>query len=628
MSWFKRKPGNNRVPAPAPRPVQAIVYAHGPADSIRDCLQSLLETFRGEEILVVQDTREPAACDFLAKFMEEQRGVLIQNLDLLGYQRSVLKALRASDAEFRVVIDSDAVATAGGLRDLAEELSFRPEAELALGLLDIQLGRNDGAMTGGDAERIAAALAGDPAVKDLDLGEVAFSGHPCFAVRRSALPKLTAWETIPTGLSATSEVRLAGRCLPACFARFRGNRDAAHFASSLQAVVATLTPGICESIEAALTEARRLATCSGRRVLFLLPSPGGSGGAHSVVQEVAGLRRCGVEAWIVNRPLHENAFRQNYPDVADFCLFPGDEELAGQVRDGDAVIATSHGSVPMLKTITDRKPTVIPLYYIQDYEPWFYAEHDPRHAAAKASYSLVPGLAAFAKTRWLCDTLRRLEGIDVAKVEPSLDRALYNGLVERPRREGPATVAAMVRPSSPRRNPRETLDVLNRLYRSKRRQVDIRVFGCQDEDLDQLEEAAGFRFVNLGELKNREVADVLRGADIFVDLSRYQAFGRTGLEAMAVGCATVLPRGSGPEEYAVHGENSLLVDTADPDEALEAIIRLVDDRDLMRQIQQNARETGRRYSVRTAAWSQLKLFCDIFARYKDATGERSNTIAE
>jgi glycosyltransferase involved in cell wall biosynthesis len=109
-------------------------------------------------------------------------------------------------------------------------------------------------------------------------------------------------------------------------------------------------------------------------------------------------------------------------------------------------------------------------------------------------------------------------------------------------------------------------------------------------------------------LQRWDVAELLRGADIFVDLSSYQAFGCTGLEAMAVGCATVLPSGSGVEEYASNNENCLLVDTADPLAGVTAIDRLIRDLPLRRRIREAALATGRRYSVRRAAWSQLRLF--------------------
>ena len=48
-----------------------------------------------------------------------------------------------------------------------------------------------------------------------------------------------------------------------------------------------------------------------------------------------------------------------------------------------------------------------------------------------------------------------------------------------------------------------------------------------------------FDFKNYGILRRENVADLLRKSAIFIDMSTYQAFGRTGIEAMACGCAIV-----------------------------------------------------------------------------------------
>jgi glycosyltransferase involved in cell wall biosynthesis len=235
----------------------------------------------------------------------------------------------------------------------------------------------------------------------------------------------------------------------------------------------------------------------------------------------------------------------------------------------------------------------------------------------------VPNARAFAKTDWLCRTVRERTGIEVARIEPSLDRELHNGLHVRPVSR-PVPITAMVRPSSGRRNPRGTLSVLREVRRRHGSAVDIRVFGCSDEELDSLGEVRAFRFVNWGELKRWEVADVLRGAGIFVDLSSYQAFGATGLEAMAAGCATVLPRGSGAEEYARDAENCLLVDTASEADAVAAIGRLITDTDLMARIRAEALRTARQYSVGRCVWSLLCLFGQSLGR---GTAGRGATVA-
>ena len=63
------------------------------------------------------------------------------------------------------------------------------------------------------------------------------------------------------------------------------------------------------------------------------------------------------------------------------------------------------------------------------------------------------------------------------------------------------------------------------------------------------------------------VAEVLQKSDIFVTC-QIIAFGRTALEAMACCCTAVETHYGGVHEYAVDGENCLLVDSFDEQQLL------------------------------------------------------------
>ena len=104
------------------------------------------------------------------------------------------------------------------------------------------------------------------------------------------------------------------------------------------------------------------------------------------------------------------------------------------------------------------------------------------------------------------------------------------------------------------------------------------------------------------------MASLLRESDIFVDLSDYQAFGRSGLEAMACGCATVLPAQGGADEYVVNGENAFLVDTTSLEGVSATIGRLIEDRSLREGIKARSLETAASYSIMRASLSELAVF--------------------
>jgi glycosyltransferase involved in cell wall biosynthesis len=137
-------------------------------------------------------------------------------------------------------------------------------------------------------------------------------------------------------------------------------------------------------------------------------------------------------------------------------------------------------------------------------------------------------------------------------------------------------------------------------------------FGSQHSELAQLGIQPSEALVNLGTLSRQRVAATLRNADLFLDLSDYQAFGRTGLEGMACGCVPVLPIFGGTDEYAEHGVNSYVVDTRSDDEILTAVDQFISGRaQRRREMRDAAIATASNYSIGKAAYSEYRLFRDF-----------------
>ncbi len=98
---------------------------------------------------------------------------------------------------------------------------------------------------------------------------------------------------------------------------------------------------------------------------------------------------------------------------------------------------------------------------------------------------------------------------------------------------------------------------------------------------------------------------LLSQVDIFADFSIFQAMGLTALEAMACGCATIVPENGGTDAYALHEENCLVVDTSKYDQCCAAVERLVEDVYLREQLAQRAIFDAGSYSPEKCAASFL-----------------------
>lgn len=353
------------------------------------------------------------------------------------------------------------------------------------------------------------------------------------------------------------------------------------------------------------------------KVLFLLPVGGGSGGAHSVVQEVLAMRRMGVDAKVAVKTKNVGSFVDQYRDVPDARdVFLGFEELnlLETASDFDVVVATIFTSVSLVKKICDAFPWILPAYYVQDYEPLFFDPEQPEWKVAYDSYQLIPGMVCFAKTDWICRTVERFHGVRVAKVRPSIDHDVYTPDLSVDPEQGKIRIAAMIRPTTPRRGARRTMELLKQIAQKHGDKVAFSLFGCDPEEEGFLELERDFPFDSHGVLLRPGVATLLQKSDIFVDLSDYQAFGRTALEAMACGTVSLVPEHGGADEYAVDGKNALVVDTLDPPACFNALDSLVSDPQKLSFMRMAAIGTANEYSIRSAALSELTVLAEALSR--------------
>jgi len=158
--------------------------------------------------------------------------------------------------------------------------------------------------------------------------------------------------------------------------------------------------------------------------------------------------------------------------------------------------------------------------------------------------------------------------------------------------------------------------VLKRLQRELESGVEIHLFGCQPGDFSGHGLQSDYPFQDHGVLVREQVADLLRRSDVFVDLSDYQAFGRTGLEAMACGCAVILPQKGGADEYAVDGANAVLANTEDEDHCYAVLRDLVQDGDLRERIRSEGLRKATEYSIHRAAVSELMVLNTRLAEHR------------
>jgi glycosyltransferase involved in cell wall biosynthesis len=292
-------------------------------------------------------------------------------------------------------------------------------------------------------------------------------------------------------------------------------------------------------------------------------------------------------------------------------VFRSAEALVEGLPELDIVVATFWPTaVEWVAALREGRPDTPVVYFLQDYEPWFAPPGQPElRTRIVDSYRLAD--ARVVTSGWLRDKIAA-HGHDAVVIPIGIDpRVFYprdaaTGSLGSGRTPGRRRILVQARPRAPWRGFKEALVVLERLAR-RRTDVEVVFFGSPDPELSI--ERIPFRYQNAGVIADRqEVARLYASCDLLFDPSTFQAFGLPGLEAMACGVPTVLPARGGIVEYAVHEENTLLVDPSDHDGRVSAIERVLDDRVLRARLVDQGLTTAARFTVDEMARRHLATY--------------------
>ncbi len=135
LSTDKAAPGPSSDPGAGdshPAAIDIVIPVHNALEDVKLCLEALeRETGRPHRLILVDDESAPPTSAYLRGFAAgRQRVVLIENPRNLGYTRSANNGLRASDAEWVVLINSDTVVSAGWLEGMLECAASDPQTAL------------------------------------------------------------------------------------------------------------------------------------------------------------------------------------------------------------------------------------------------------------------------------------------------------------------------------------------------------------------------------------------------------------------------------------------------------------------------------------------------------------------
>jgi glycosyltransferase involved in cell wall biosynthesis len=638
----------------APPTIDIVVVVQGASATTQRCLASVLHhRSRGARVIIVNDGGGVACSAWLRQVSELETDVTILERELsIGYTRALNAGLKLCTTDYIVVLRENVSVAAGWLEGLVRcagssraigivaplSNTAAPEAAFA----------DEGAARGSRPLVQMAALVTEASQRVYPRTHVVDGA--CLLVSAALLGELGQFDeaTFPLGVgvvhdfclranNAAYEVAIAddvyvfseelpadsegeGAVLAKAARQSLERKHRQGVASSVGSAVAdtapvrtakqAITPLSMPGLPETAGDAPRL------RILFLLPSKGGTGGNHAVVQDALAMTRLGAVCRIASLSGDLADVRKDYrdaPHLEKLLLHVEASRLLDVAREYEVVVATHHSCVESLARVHRAFPEIVPVYDVEDYEPLHFELGSLSWKRAFDSYCRVPAAVLFARSRWVIDQVSEQHGVSLSKVPLGIDHGLY--FPGSGRAESVVKVVAMVRPQSPRRGAARTMRVLSETAR-RFPNAEFHVFGCNPDRPAFQELVRDFSFTCHGMLLRSEMGALLRNCDVFLDLSDYHAVGRLGLEAMASGCVAIVPRAGGAVEYAKDGENALVVDSNDELGCVRRLASLLENPAEIRRLRLAALAAARRYDANDAALSLLQLLTQGVAARK------------
>ncbi len=616
--------------------VDIIICVHNALEDTRNCLDSLIEhTTQPYKLILVDDGSGEQTAQYLGEFTALHNSLLLRSDQPTGYPSAANRGMRASSAEFLVLLNSDTILTPDWLDRLMACIqtddkigAVGPLSNTASWQSVPKIEENgdwaSNPLPGGLSPAGMAQLVASRSAR-LYVDMPLLNGF-CLLIRRKLLDEAGLFdeEQFRQGYGEEDDLMLRARKLGwklaladdayiyhaqsksystdqrlALSERAQKILRKKHGEKMLsQSVHFCLQDPVLEGIRARAQVAHDRQKCvhegkqlSGKKVLFVFDAIYNPGGGVNVIRtESFAMQEMGVKVSYFHPASHKQGFIKSYPDLLPYTIFGSEADLEFAAQNYDAVIATFNPTVDWLKPLQSRTPHPALGYYIQGFEPLMYKDADSRYQSALNSYTLIENMVLFTKTDWTRQQIIRSTSRECRVIGASVDIDLFR---PRPHHrpvwpDGPLTITAMIRPESSYREPKKTMTLLRKLSQKYRGEVEINQFGTTHDNLDFQQLAQGFPWKLYGILSPSQVANLLSQTDIFVDYSSHQAMGLTAMEAMACGSAVIVPQNGGATTYAINEQNSLVVDMSAFDNVWAALQRLIDDEKLRDQLRHNA----------------------------------------
>lgn len=309
-----------------------------------------------------------------------------------------------------------------------------------------------------------------------------------------------------------------------------------------------------------------------QKIAFVLPGVGISGGAAVVFRHTAMLMKAGHDVTIINVGME-----------GDGAWYKGNTAPIVHVSDRrsylferiDILIATGWQTAEWLKRIPAKRR----LYFVQSDERRFYNNAALR---AKVGDTYRIDCEYFTEAHWIQRMLANEFGHPSAYVPNGLDPEIfYPDVPLEPKRPGRLRVlleGSIVIPFKGMADAYAAVESLD---------CDIWIVSSAGKPPAHWRYDRFFEAVPINEMRY-----IYSACDIFIKMSRVEGFFGPPMEAMACGCAVVVGKVTGGDEYIEHEQNALVAEQGDVEGARVHVRRLIEDASLRQTLIKNGKKTA------------------------------------
>jgi glycosyltransferase involved in cell wall biosynthesis len=324
-----------------------------------------------------------------------------------------------------------------------------------------------------------------------------------------------------------------------------------------------------------------------KKIGFILPGVGISGGIAVVFKHAELLMNAGHDAFVIN-----------VGEVGDGRWFTNNSVPIVHISDPrpyifqgiDLLIATGWSTAEWL----DRFRSERKLYFVQSDERRFYDEEALKR---KVHETYLTPCEYFTEALWIKKMLRDEFGHDAAYVPNGIDTSqFFPDVPLEPKPPGKLRILLEGPIVIPFKGLADSYAAIEGL------DCEVWIVSSAGRPPIEWKYARFFEGVPFGEMRK-----IYSSCDIFLKMSRIEGFFGPPMEAMACGCSVVVGKVTGYEEYIVDEVNALVVEQGDVHGARRAVERLIDDDFLRNRLIQGGRDTVLDWGWARSAHAMLSL---------------------